>query len=143
MARLQIVLERDVAEQTAGGEAERVEHPVQLSHLLDADPAETYDLTQPTAGRKLAALERSLGMRLFDRTPTGLQITAEGSTLLEAATAMEERAREFALRAEVTIDDATMAQACLVRARDVEAATGEHCWREVLDRVAGRVSAAR
>lgn len=56
-------------------------------------------VTQPTCGRRLAALEASLGLRLFDRTPDGLRLTADGRALLEAATAMERSAGDFALRA--------------------------------------------
>jgi len=59
-------------------------------------------VTQPTCGRRLAALERALGLRLFDRTPDGLSITTEGTTLLEAATAMEDKAHELALRVSAT-----------------------------------------
>jgi DNA-binding transcriptional LysR family regulator len=58
-------------------------------------------VTQPTCGRRLAALEGSLGLRLFDRTPEGLRITADGMMLLEAATAMEQGAHDLALRATV------------------------------------------
>ncbi|MEO7113531.1 MAG: LysR family transcriptional regulator [Polyangiaceae bacterium] len=56
-------------------------------------------VTQPTCGRRLAALEASLGIRLFARTPEGLHLTAEGETLLAAATTMEDTAAEFALHA--------------------------------------------
>ncbi|MDB5212728.1 MAG: Transcriptional regulator, LysR family [Myxococcaceae bacterium] len=58
-------------------------------------------VTQPTCGRRLATLEGSLGLRLFDRTPEGLRLTAEGATLLDAATAMEQNAHDLALRATV------------------------------------------
>ena len=51
-------------------------------------------VTQPTCGRRLAALETSLGLRLFDRTPDGLRITTEGGLLLEAAQAMEDKAHD-------------------------------------------------
>lgn len=57
------------------------------------------EITQPTCGRRLAALEASLGTRLFDRTPEGLRLTPEGAELVEAAAAMEEGARRLALRA--------------------------------------------
>lgn len=59
------------------------------------------EVTQPTCGRRLAALEASLGLRLFDRTPDGLRITADGKTLLEAATMMEQSAHDLTLRATV------------------------------------------
>jgi DNA-binding transcriptional LysR family regulator len=44
-------------------------------------------------------LEASLGLRLFDRTPEGLSLTTEGSTLMDAAIAMERSAHDLALRA--------------------------------------------
>jgi DNA-binding transcriptional LysR family regulator len=62
-------------------------------------------VTQPTCGRRLAALEASLGLRLFDRTPEGLSITAEGKALLEAANQMAQSAQDFALRATVADHD--------------------------------------
>ncbi len=58
-------------------------------------------VTQPTCGRRLAALEASLRLRLFDRTPEGLVLTTDGATLLEAARKMEESAHDLALRATV------------------------------------------
>jgi DNA-binding transcriptional LysR family regulator len=63
------------------------------------------EVTQPTCGRRLAAFEASLGLRLFDRTPDGLRITNEGKALLEAATRMEQTAQDLALRASVTDRD--------------------------------------
>jgi DNA-binding transcriptional LysR family regulator len=62
-------------------------------------------VTQPTCGRRLAALEASLGLRLFDRTPEGLRLTADGGTLLEAATSMEQSAHDLALLATVKDHD--------------------------------------
>lgn len=62
-------------------------------------------VTQPTCGRRLVALETSLGLRLFDRTPDGLRITTEGEALLEAATRMEQSAEDLALRATVSDRD--------------------------------------
>lgn len=61
--------------------------------------ARPLGVTQPTCGRRLAALESALGMRLFDRTPDGLRITADGEALLEAAACMEQGAEDFAIRA--------------------------------------------
>jgi len=55
-------------------------------------------ITQPTCGRRLAALEASLGLRLFDRTPGGLRITREGTVLLDAAARMEQGAHDLAVR---------------------------------------------
>lgn len=56
-------------------------------------------VTQPTCGRRLAALEDSLGLRLFERTPEGLRVTEAGAALLDAALAMEANAADLALRA--------------------------------------------
>lgn len=61
--------------------------------------AKPLGVTQPTCGRRLAMLEASLGIRVFDRTPDGLTLTAEGATLLDAARAMEMAAHDLALRA--------------------------------------------
>lgn len=61
--------------------------------------ARPLGVTQPTCGRRLLALETALGLRLFERTPDGLEITSDGRTLLEAATRMERGASDLALRA--------------------------------------------
>jgi DNA-binding transcriptional LysR family regulator len=61
--------------------------------------AKPLRMTQPTCGRRLAGLETTLGVRLFDRTPTGLRITAAGTELLEAAQKMEQGAEALASRA--------------------------------------------
>jgi DNA-binding transcriptional LysR family regulator len=42
-----------------------------------------------TVGRRLAALERSLGSILFNRTPQGLTLTAEGQAILQQCSDME------------------------------------------------------
>lgn len=62
-------------------------------------------VTQPTCGRRLAALESSLGLRLFDRTPEGLRVTAAGAALVDAASMMEQSASDLALRAAMTDRD--------------------------------------
>ncbi len=62
-------------------------------------------VTQPTCGRRLVALETSLGLRLFDRTPDGLRITTEGKVLLDSAMRMEQSAEDLALRATVSDRD--------------------------------------
>ncbi|MGW4528688.1 LysR family transcriptional regulator [Amycolatopsis sp. NPDC004378] len=42
-------------------------------------------ITQPPLTRRIARLERTLGVRLFERTPTGLLLTEPGTVLLERA----------------------------------------------------------
>ena len=51
--------------------------------------AKTLGITQPTVGRRLKALEETLGARLFDRLPDGLAPSPAGAELLPLAEAME------------------------------------------------------
>ncbi|MCD6707386.1 MAG: LysR family transcriptional regulator [Thiobacillus sp.] len=48
---------------------------------------------QPTVGRRIDALEQSLGVRLFHRHAQGLTLTDEGRGILGAAESMEDAAR--------------------------------------------------
>jgi DNA-binding transcriptional LysR family regulator len=49
-------------------------------------------VSHATVGRRIAALEDSLGRTLFDRRPDGYVLSAEGAGVLELAAEMEERA---------------------------------------------------
>jgi DNA-binding transcriptional LysR family regulator len=51
--------------------------------------------TQPTMGRRLQALERALGHKLFQRTPGGFVLTDEGLAVFGHAERMEEEALAF------------------------------------------------
>jgi DNA-binding transcriptional LysR family regulator len=51
--------------------------------------------TQPTMGRRLRALEASVGQALFQRTSDGFVLTDEGSAVLGHAERMEEEALAF------------------------------------------------
>lgn len=62
------------------------------------------DTHQPTVGRRIDALEASLGVTLFLRHPQGLTLTEEGNRILLAAEAMEEAA--ISLKRNSSIDDA-------------------------------------
>jgi LysR family glycine cleavage system transcriptional activator len=46
--------------------------------------AREFNLTQPSVSRNIAQLEGSLGVALFTRHPTGLELTSEGQTLFRA-----------------------------------------------------------
>jgi DNA-binding transcriptional LysR family regulator len=48
--------------------------------------AQALNISKPTIMRRLARLECTLGVRLFDRTPSGLQPTYEGQLLLQEGT---------------------------------------------------------
>lgn len=53
------------------------------------------DCHQPTVGRRIDALEQSLGVRLFHRHAQGLTLTDEGRGILGVAESMEEAARNL------------------------------------------------
>jgi DNA-binding transcriptional LysR family regulator len=55
--------------------------------------------TQPTLSRNVAAIERSLGVTLFERTGPAMALTDAGHRLLESARAMGAAARDIAVAA--------------------------------------------
>jgi len=61
--------------------------------------ARTLGLTQPTLGRQIAALERELGVALFERAGRGLVLTPTAGSLLEHVRTMGEAAGRIALAA--------------------------------------------
>lgn len=69
-----------------------------------AGAAKLLKIDQTTVGRRLAALEDDLGVRLFDRTPDGLTITSAGERMVESAGDLDERfgAIEASVRGEDT-----------------------------------------
>ena len=61
-----------------------IQHALALARFRNyARAAQSLHLTQPTMTRSIAALERALGVRLFDRGPNGVEPTAFGNILLE------------------------------------------------------------
>jgi len=52
-------------------------------------------VTQPTASRHIAQLEEHLGYRLFERSKSGVVLTARGEVLLESADKMSEAVAGF------------------------------------------------
>lgn len=61
--------------------------------------ARVLGLTQPTLGRQITALERELGIALFERAGRGLVLTPTARTLLDHVRAMGESAGRLALAA--------------------------------------------
>lgn len=59
--------------------------------------ARSMKVAHVTVGRRLAAIERALGLQLFDRNPDGYQLRPEGQALLEQAQAMRRAAAAIAL----------------------------------------------
>jgi molybdate transport repressor ModE-like protein len=55
-----------------------------------ARAAKELNVTKATASRRLAALEESVGARLVERKPGGLELTAAGLAVLEAAKGIED-----------------------------------------------------
>lgn len=64
-----------------------------------AAAARALDMTQPTLGRQVAALEQELGVDLFSRQGRGLELTPNGTKLVEHVRAMGEAANRFSLSA--------------------------------------------
>ena len=54
--------------------------------------AKALDMTQPTVGRQVSALEAELGVSLFERTNSGLVLTQSGSDLMAQVKAMGDAA---------------------------------------------------
>ncbi|HET9754672.1 MAG TPA: LysR family transcriptional regulator, partial [Myxococcales bacterium] len=68
-----------------------------------AAAARKLGVDNTTVGRRLAALERDLGARLFTRTPDGLALSAAGEAMRAAGVEMEQallRAEQRALGAD-------------------------------------------
>lgn len=57
--------------------------------------ARALNVSQPTVGRRIAALEERLGLRLFERTAAGLQLTDRGHALMSRFEALETAARDL------------------------------------------------
>jgi DNA-binding transcriptional LysR family regulator len=60
--------------------------------------ARALKVSHATVGRRIAALEKTLGRTLFDRRAGGYVLTAEGAAVLELATDMDERAHAILRR---------------------------------------------
>ena len=61
--------------------------------------ARAMGVSQPTVGRQVAALEAELGVTLFERLGTHLQLTQTGTGLLEQVRAMRDAAQQVSLMA--------------------------------------------
>ena len=64
-----------------------------------AAAARALDMTQPTLGRQVAALEQEIGVDLFNRIGRGLELTPNGTKLVEHVRAMGDAANRFSLSA--------------------------------------------
>jgi DNA-binding transcriptional LysR family regulator len=64
-----------------------------------AAAARALDMTQPTLGRQVAALEQEIGVDLFNRGGRGLELTPNGMKLVEHVRAMGDAANRFSLSA--------------------------------------------
>jgi DNA-binding transcriptional LysR family regulator len=61
--------------------------------------ARALNLTQPTLGRQVAALEQELGVALFEHSGRGLELTPSGIDLVEHVRAMGDAASRLSLSA--------------------------------------------
>jgi len=64
-----------------------------------AAAARALDMTQPTLGRQVAALEKEIGVELFKRRGRGLELTPNGIKLVEHVRNMGKAANQFSLSA--------------------------------------------
>lgn len=78
---------------------------------------ERLGVSHTTAGRRLRALEDVLGVRLFDRTPDGLEATSSGLDLIEVAREMERQV--LALEGRVAGRDARLTGPLRVTTMDI------------------------
>ncbi|MEM7280157.1 MAG: LysR family transcriptional regulator [Pseudomonadota bacterium] len=67
--------------------------------------ATALDMTQPTLGRQVTAIEQELGIALFERSGRGLVLTPNGLDLLEHARSMGEAANRLSLMASGRSDE--------------------------------------
>lgn len=67
--------------------------------------AAALGMTQPTLGRQVSAIEKELGVALFERSGRGLELTPNGLDLLEHARAMGEAANRLSLTASGRSDE--------------------------------------
>jgi DNA-binding transcriptional LysR family regulator len=92
----------------------------QEGHLGRA--AARLHMTQPPLGRAVHRLEEELGVKLFDRTATGIALTAAGSALQEEATALLDHADRVAARVRDAAGTATLVVGTLADTADLVAA---------------------
>jgi DNA-binding transcriptional LysR family regulator len=59
-----------------------------------AKAAASLNLSQPAVSKAIAAIEHTLGVRLFDRNPQGVELTIYGRTLVNCATAVFDELRQ-------------------------------------------------
>ena len=60
-----------------------------------SEAATALALTQPALSQQLRTLETSLGLKLFERVPKGMQLTPAGRDLLSAARNVQNAVRDF------------------------------------------------
>jgi DNA-binding transcriptional LysR family regulator len=61
--------------------------------------------SQPTLGRHIKSIERTLGVELFHRVPRGLELTRAGLELLDHALAMQQQAAKLRMAADGRAED--------------------------------------
>lgn len=81
---------------THGMDLKRIRHALALAEEMNfIRAAEKVHLSQPALSRSIQALERELGMTLFDRSKQGLAITAIGVEFLARARQLAQEARSL------------------------------------------------
>lgn len=111
-----------------------IRHALALGHLGNfGRAAESLGLTQPSLTRSIAVLEKSLGVKLFDRNHRGVAPTAFGKVFLEHGAALIEKELELQrkMQALAAIDEGTLV-----------IGAGPYASEASVARTVGRISAA-
>lgn len=84
-------------------ELRRLRYLVTLAMRLSyARAADDLGITQSALSRAIQALEREMGMRLFDRDQSGVSMTAQGQRVVEKAEALLANAKDFEHQVKMT-----------------------------------------
>src|SRR5205809_14411 len=90
----------------------------ELGHLTRA--AEKLHISQPALSAQIKALEDELGVALFERTPSGMTLTAAGQRLLPEATKVVSAAGALSSHAKAFVGEITGRARCITLDRHAD-----------------------
>ncbi|MEM7018651.1 MAG: LysR family transcriptional regulator, partial [Pseudomonadota bacterium] len=98
--------------------------------------AQALDMTQPTLGRQVTALEEELGVALFERVGRGLALTPSGLELVEHVREMGDAANRLSLAASGQ-SDAIEGTVCITATEEMSAFILPRIIRKLRDKAPG------